>query len=68
MLAGLFLGLAALVKPILTYYPVLVFLAFLVAKGSLLLRMRGAIAAVIVFCAVISPWQVRNTSDTAITR
>jgi 4-amino-4-deoxy-L-arabinose transferase-like glycosyltransferase len=60
VLAGLLLGLATLVKPILTYYPVLVFIAFLTAKGSFLLRMRGAVVVIIIFCVVISPWQARN--------
>ncbi|MCG2705294.1 MAG: glycosyltransferase family 39 protein, partial [Candidatus Omnitrophica bacterium] len=59
-LAGLFAALATLVRPIAQYFPA-VFLIILMLNGTTISqKLRNIAVLLLVFCAVISPWQLRN--------
>lgn len=61
LLAGLFLGLAALVKPVAQYLPFLaVALILLYPRIGWSLRLGGALGLTLVFALTISPWLYRN--------
>ncbi|MFH0839997.1 MAG: glycosyltransferase family 39 protein [Candidatus Omnitrophota bacterium] len=59
-LAGLFAGLATLFRPISQYFPAVFFIVLMFSAGSISQKLRNIVMLLLVFCAVISPWQLHN--------
>jgi 4-amino-4-deoxy-L-arabinose transferase-like glycosyltransferase len=58
-LAGLLWGMAALVRPVLLYFPVFLLLTSLVVWRKML-PWKGIVLALVLTAAVVSPWTIRN--------
>jgi len=60
VLGGLFVGLATLIRPIAQYFPIVLVVVILFSSNKISQKLINVIAVLIVFFAIISPWQFRN--------
>ncbi len=58
--AGLLLGVSALIRPVTLFFPVVFVVVILFQKRRLRSRLSSAVVVLLVFMAVLSPWQLRN--------
>ena len=59
-IAGLLLGVSALIRPVTLFFPIIFVVVILFQKRRLRSRLSGAVVVLLVFMAVLSPWQLRN--------
>ncbi|WP_278335296.1 glycosyltransferase family 39 protein [Clostridium oryzae] len=60
LIGGLFWGLAALFRPTIALYPVLILIMWVINKVKLINCIKYALVTTIVFSAVLCPWWIRN--------
>ena len=64
LFSALFIGLAALVRPIVYYFPIVAIIFILAFSGLILKhRIKYSLFFIIIFMATISPWLIRNYSN-----
>ncbi|MDT8716310.1 glycosyltransferase family 39 protein [Clostridium sp. 19966] len=60
LISGLFWGLSTLFRPAIATYPILILIMWIIKKARFIDCVKYGLAVTLVFCAVLSPWWIRN--------
>ena len=60
VLGGIFLGFAALFRPTIVMFPILILIMWIIKKVKFKDALKYTVIVGVVFCVVLSPWWIRN--------